>query len=456
MGKTIHVSGFPDLVPAERVKRFLEQYTGQGTVIALEVKPSKRGPRPYARVQFMNIRCAEIIMKLASASARLYFGSFYLRAWESPIDIIQNPRTFVHEMEQVTLNFGCQTSREKFSVLWKAESVSVKFGTGMKKMHFVLCHNSVEYRLQLSYENIWQIVLYNPHGQTAKLLLIQLFGAPRIYKKLNDSVHSYFRETPDDQWIRTTDFTPSCIGQSSGLCLQLPYGMRLPNFKDSFVFYKESQDPFRLETGVPFAANLALVPIVHPPRGLELPYRILFKVCGLVQTGCLPGPKLDTNFFRLVDPKRFDIRYIEHALEKLYYIKECCYDPVAWLNEQYEKYRTFREQPNSPAISLDDGLVYVHRVQITPTRVYFSGPEVNVSNRVLRHYRDHVDNFLRVSFVDEEWDKMYSTDLSPKVAAGDENKRTKLYERILSTLKDGIIIGNKKFDFLAFFLESTT
>ncbi|KAK6157785.1 hypothetical protein DH2020_012033 [Rehmannia glutinosa] len=411
MGKTIHVSGFPDLVPAERVKRFLEQITGQGTVIALEVKPSKRGPRPYARVQFVNISCAEIIMKLASASARLYFGSSYLRAWDSPIDIIQNPRTFVHEMEQVTLNFGCQTSREKFSVLWKAESVSVKFGTGMKKMHFVLCHNSVEYRLQLSYENIWQIVLYNPHGQTAKLLLIQLFGAPRIYKKLNDSVHSYFRETPDDQWIRTTDFTPSCIGQSSGLCLQLPYGMRLPNFKDSFVFYKESQDPFRLETGVPFAANLALVPIVHPPRGLELPYRILFKVCGLVQTGCLPGPKLDTNFFRLVDPKRFDIRYIEHALEKLYYIKECCYDPVAWLNEQYEKYRTFREQPNSPAISLDDGLVYVHRVQITPTRVYFSGPEV---------------------------------------AAGDENKRTKLYERILSTLKEGIIIGNKKFDFLAF------
>ncbi|KAI3467225.1 hypothetical protein Pfo_023888 [Paulownia fortunei] len=448
MGKTIQVSGFPYLIPAEVVKKFLEQYTGQGTVVALEVKPSKQRPRAYARVQFTNSIFAELIIK--KANDRLNYGTSYLRAWESNIYIVQNSRTYVHEMEHVTLNFGCQTSRERFSVLWKGAGVSVKFGTGLKKMHFLLCHNSVEYKLQLSYESIWQIVLYIPRDQTEKLLLIQLFGAPRIYKKLNDSVHSYFKETPDDQWVRTTDFTPSCIGQSSGLCLQLPYGMSLPNFRDNFVYYKESENPFHLEAGVPFSDNLALVPIVHPPGGLELPYRILFKVCSLVQIGCLPGPMLDVNFFQLVNPQRYDIRYIEHALQKLYSLKECCYDPVTWLIEQYDKYRTFREQPKSPAICLDDGLVYVHRVQVTPSKVYFSGPEVNVSNRVLRHYQDYIDNFLRVSFVDEEWHKMYSTDLSPRVAAGDENRRTKLYERILSTLREGIRIGNKKFDFLAF------
>ncbi|KAL6538783.1 multidrug resistance protein [Orobanche minor] len=449
MGKTIQVSGFPYLVPAEEVKKFLERITGQGTIIALEVKPSKRGPRPYAKVQFINARCADIIIDLASR--QLNFGSSYLRAWQSDIDIMPNPRTSVHEMDQVTLNLGCQTSREKFSVLWKAADVSIKFGTGMRKMHFFLCHNSAEYKLQLSYENIWQIVLYSPHGQTAKLLLIQLFGAPRIYKKLNQSIFSFFRDTPDDQWVRTTDFTESCVGQSSGLCLQLPYGMKLPNFKDNFHHYKESRDSFYLETGVPYVdKNSPLVPIISPRRGFELPYRILFKVCSLVQTGCLSGPTLDANFFRLVNPNIFNNRYIEHSLEKMYYLKECCYDPVAWLKEQYEKYCTFRERPNSPSISLDDGLVYVHRVQITPSRVYFSGPEVNMSNRVLRHYKHLVDNFLRVAFVDEEWEKMYSTDLSPKMAVGDENKRTKLYERVLSTLREGVRIGDKKFDFLAF------
>ncbi|GER31869.1 RNA-dependent RNA polymerase [Striga asiatica] len=449
MGKTIQLSGFPYLVPADEVKNFLENFTGVGTVVALEVKPSKRSPRPYAKVQFTNSKCADIILDIASK--RLNYGSSYLRAWqsESEKDIVTNPRHFVHEMEQVTLNFGCQISRERFSVLWKASGVSVKFGTGMKKMHFFFTYNSEDYRLQLSYESIWQIVLYSPHGQTSKILLIQLFGAPRISKKLKDSIHSFFRETPDEQWIRTTDFTPSCIGQSSSLCLQLPHGMHLPNFKDNFVYYKDSRDSFYLDQGLPFTdPTSSLVPIIRPVR-VELPYKILFKVCSLVQTGCLSGPTLDYKFFQLINPGRFNIKYIEHALEKLYYLKECCYDPVTWLFEQYEKYRTLKELPSSPTISLDDGLVYVHRVQITPTRVYFSGPEVNMSNRVLRQYKKFTDNFLRVSFVDEEWERMYSTDLSPKSAVNG-SRRTKLYERVLSILQNGIKIGNKKFDFLAF------
>ncbi|XP_073020164.1 probable RNA-dependent RNA polymerase 1 isoform X1 [Primulina eburnea] len=448
MGKTIYVSGFPHLIAAEVIKEYFEGYTGRGTVDAVEVKPSKQGPRPYARVQFVNDRCAERIVALASN--RLYYGSSYLKARKMDIDMIPRLKVYLHEMEEVTLNFGCQISRERFSVLWKETKVSVKFGTGMKKMYFQLSFNSNEYKLQLSYENIWQIVLYCPPDQTAKVLLIQLFGAPRIYKRVDDSIYSFYKETSDDQWVRTTDFTSSCIGQSSGLCLQLPYGMRLPNFRDNFVYYKVSESPFYLQRDVPYSQNFALVPILSPPSGYELPYKILFKICSLVQTGCLPGPKIDTSFYRLINPQRNNITYIEHALDKLYYLKECCYDPATWLCEQYKKYASSQEIPKAPSIRLDDGLVYVHRVQVTPTKVYFSGPEVNVSNRVLRHYRDDIDNFIRVSFVDEEWDKMYSTDLSPRVATGGENRRTKIYERILSTLKEGIRIGNKKFDFLAF------
>ncbi|KAK3021866.1 hypothetical protein RJ639_047788 [Escallonia herrerae] len=45
--------------------------------------------------------------------------------------------------------------------------------------------------------------------------------------------------------------------------------------------------------------------------------------------------------------------------------------------------------------------------------MYFCGPDVNVSNRVLRNYPMNTDNFLRVSFVDEEFGKWSSPDLSP-------------------------------------------
>lgn len=256
-------------------------------------------------------------------------------------------------------------------------------------------------------------------------------------------------DTQDDQWVRTTDFTQSCIGQSSCICLELPHGVQLPKFADYFAWYKESENPFVLETGPSYSYSRVLVPIVHPPRGLDLPFGILFKICSLVQTGCLPGPKLDANFFQLLNPQKFDVRYIENALENLYNLKECCYEPVRWLIEHFKKHINLQKMPKSPAISLDEGLVYIRRVQVTPCKVYFCGPEVNVSNRVLRHYPEDIGNFLRVSFIDEEWDKMFSTDLSHRSSSG-SGKKTEIYGRILSILKEGISIGDKKFDFLAF------
>ncbi|KAI8545560.1 hypothetical protein RHMOL_Rhmol07G0048800 [Rhododendron molle] len=447
MGKTIQLSGFPNLVTGDTVKEFLERYTGRGTVYALEVRePKKSGSRVYAIVQFESDEYADHIISLAAR--RLYYGTSYLKAYAKDFDLVQSPKVYVHDMESVTLYFGCQISKEKFSVLWEKKDISLKFGLGLRKLHFFLSYRCVDYKLELFYENIWQIELHRPRGQRSKFLLIQLLGAPRIYKKSAESCLSYFKEYPEENWVRATDFTPSnSIGQSSALCLELSYGVKLLNFSEYFPYFKESEGPFILESGSSFSRNLDLVPIVGPAYGLELPYRILFKICILVQQGCLSGPTLDINFFRLVDPRRIYITRIEDALERLYHLRECCYEPVRWLGEQYQKYLKL---PKTPAITLDDGLVYVHRVQITPCKVYFCGPEVNMSNRVLRNYHEDIDNFLRVSFVDEELGKLFSTDLSPRVASSSEERRTDVYRRILSTLRDGIVIGDKKFDFLAF------
>ncbi|XP_062171708.1 RNA-dependent RNA polymerase 1-like [Alnus glutinosa] len=457
MGKTIQLYGFPSSVTAQEVKAYLEQRTGAGTVYAIKVRNTTGGPRAYAIIQFTTSSEAEYIISLANE--RLYYGRSYLKAWQMELDIVPMPRTFLHYIENITLHFGCQISDEKFLILWKAENVSVKFGSGMRKLHFSLSHNNVDYRLELFYENVWQIELHRPRNQTAKYLLIQLFGAPRIYEKdsrssghvSEDLLLNFFKDSSDEQWIRAIDFTPSyCIGQSSGLCLELPYGLQLPNFQENFAYYKESEGRYVLESGSTFSCNLDLVPVVGPPPGVDLPYDILFRINMLVQNGYLAGPTLDKTFYRLVDPCKFDITHIEHALEKLCHLKECCYEPSRWLKEQYLKYLTSRHPPKPPAISLDSGLVYVHRVQITPSKVYFCGPEINVSNHVLRHFSEDIDNFLRVSFVDEELDKMFSTDLSPRTSSANEDRRTGIYKRILSILRNGIVIAGKKFETLAF------
>ncbi|CAK9144932.1 unnamed protein product [Ilex paraguariensis] len=172
MGKTIQVNGFPSPVSVVEVKKFLEDHTGKGTVYALEVQVSKRGVRAYAKVQFTNERSAKHIISLAKQGLR--YQSFNLKARKMGPDIIPKPRTYMHCMEQVTLLFGCRTSRENFSVLWKKANASVKFGIALRKMYFILSHLDVGYKLELSYENIWQVELHCPSDQPAKFLLIQV------------------------------------------------------------------------------------------------------------------------------------------------------------------------------------------------------------------------------------------------------------------------------------------
>ncbi|XP_043696159.1 probable RNA-dependent RNA polymerase 1 [Telopea speciosissima] len=464
MGKTIHLSPFPSNANAEEVKSFLEGYTGDGTVYAVKFRPPQN-PRPdtkafaFAIVQFTTAKSADHITSLVSK--RLYYGTLWLKAKHVERDIVPKPRSSILTLENTELYFGCQVSSDKFCVLYTGKNVMVNFGFDMRKIYFVLANGGVEYKLELTYEDIWQLQLRCPNGKY-KYLLIQVLGAPRIYEKpmcslglvFEDPSLNYFKDASDDQWDRGTDFTTSCcIGQSSAMCLRLPNSYELPDLKNYFVYYKEDKGQFILKSGSAFSSNLDLVPIVGPPDVPELqrfPYDILFRVCTLVQNGCLAGPTLDANFFKLVHPDFIPVSYIEHALEKLLHVKECCYEPVRWLREQYGRYRTSKRTPSSPTISLDAGLVYVRRVQITPSKVYFSGPEANVSNRVLRQYSNHIDNFIRVSFVDENLDKMFSIDLSPRTSNGRNERRTGIYKRILSTLRNGIVIGEKKFDFLAF------
>ncbi|CAK8570444.1 unnamed protein product [Lathyrus sativus] len=456
--KTIELYGFPTHVNVSDVKRFVEQYTGEGSVFAMKVRVGKgRRVRAYAVIQFTTARHAAYMMSLPSRnSSALVYGGSDLKVREMERDIDPKPRANEDSMDDVKLYFGCQISEERLSVLWRKVDVSVAFGIGMRKWRFTMCHGYKKFKLELSYENIWKIELRQPRGKTVKYLLIQLIGAPRIFELYvptstnvyDDPLKNYCMDYPDDQWIRKIDFTPcSSIGQSSVLCLELPSNRDLPNFKENFAHYEESEGQYTLESGLSFSCNPDIVPMVVPPPRIQIPFDILFKVNSLVQHGCLSGSELNSDFYRLVDPIKINVEYIEHALERMYFSKNFCYEPARWLKDQYRMYLSSNNPPRSPSISLDNGLVYVRRVQITPCKVYFSGPEINVSNRVLRHFHEHIDNFLRVSFVDEELDKLYSATLSTRIS---EIGKTEIYYRILSILRNGIDIGGRKFEFLAF------
>lgn len=171
--KTVDVSGFPRLVPADDVKTSLERYTGVGSIEALEVRQKNGASRAYARVQFTNKDKVDFIINLANLK-RLWYGTSYLKAWERDMDLVQKPRQFAHQMEGVTLHFGCQVSEEVLSVLCEMKNASVKFGFGLRKLYFGVLDYNTSYKLQLSYENIWQVQLRRSRVIATRYIIIQV------------------------------------------------------------------------------------------------------------------------------------------------------------------------------------------------------------------------------------------------------------------------------------------
>lgn len=172
MGKTIQVYGFPSYVTVDTVVKFLEDRTCVGSVVAVKLRTGAKGSRKYAVVQFTSSYYAERVAELCNQV--LYYGSSYLKAAELAKDIIPKPRTFMHSMEDVKILFGCQVSLGELCVLWEGKNVSVQFGTQLRKITFNLTERGIDYKIELPYENLWQIHLYRSPLMAKQLLVIQV------------------------------------------------------------------------------------------------------------------------------------------------------------------------------------------------------------------------------------------------------------------------------------------
>ncbi|KAK1995923.1 RNA dependent RNA polymerase [Colletotrichum falcatum] len=108
------------------------------------------------------------------------------------------------------------------------------------------------------------------------------------------------------------------------------------------------------------------------------------------------------------------------------------WDPMKMLEDEDARFFF----PNS---SMPYYCTTIRKVMVTPSTMHFCSPNVESSNRVLRKYSSYQDRFLRVQFTDELYrGKVYN------------NAGTEIFTRIYRALKQGIKIGNRVYEFLAF------
>lgn len=301
------------------------------------------------------------------------------------------------------------------------------------------------------------------NGRKPNALLLTFNRGPRIYKRISgsdvtskfspDRYHIY-KDDFNFLWVRTTDFSNvKAIGQSTTFCWEVDEGLQVPasDVFASFPYYKEGTIDLTLEEGEEFHSASEIVPLLECDSGPKLDYEIVFQLNSLVHTQkiSLAGAYELTDILSTLD---VDTAVL--VLQKLHKLTSTCYDPVPFVKTQLHVLK--RDGKNLPSSALrrltDSNVMFCHRAFITPTKIYCLGPELETSNYVVKNFASHSSDFLRVSFVEEDWSKIPPNALSTSTQQGIFSKplRTGIYHRILTVLREGIVIGKKKFQFLAF------
>ncbi|KIX95791.1 uncharacterized protein Z520_08499 [Fonsecaea multimorphosa CBS 102226] len=165
---------------------------------------------------------------------------------------------------------------------------------------------------------------------------------------------------------------------------------------------------------------------------LDFDLRYQLEVC--ISKGWLNEYSLDKNFLQHLTGMR-----PERAKQMLVHVdsyQRRVYDPMSIFTDlRYSKPVRARALPSNCA--------EIYHATVTATRILFHTPSVEITNRIVRKYRRFSDRFLRVRFEDEP--HRGQTRLYPAT----NGKMKLIFERVRRTLKNGIVLGDRHYEFLA-------
>ncbi|KAK6123360.1 hypothetical protein DH2020_042898 [Rehmannia glutinosa] len=297
---------------------------------------------------------------------------------------------------------------------------------------------------------------------TSLIFPFQLRHAPKIFKKISGpNVASKFatdryhisKEDFDYLWVRTTDFSNvKSIGYLSSLCWEIEEGSSNLDIYTCLPYYSKDVMELVLEEGVKFNHASDLVPIVTNNSDFRIPYEVLFQLNSLVHTQKMSLAAVDTGLFEILSSLDMDTAIL--ILQKMHKLHSTCYEPKSFIRNHTSITSHNGENltsANSKSLT-DQNTMSCHRVLVTPSKFFCVGPELESSNYIVKNFASYASDFLRVTFVDEDWGRISTTAVSMSIKQDIFAKpyRTDIYRRILSVLRDGIVIGDKKFEFLAF------
>ncbi|XP_073054635.1 RNA-dependent RNA polymerase 6 [Primulina eburnea] len=437
---------------------------------------------PHAFVHFAVSHSAKAALD-AAARGKLVLGRKHLKVSlgaENPYRLNERRRTTTPlKLSDVNLEIGLLRSRDEFVVGWRGPSTGVDFlvdpfsGTckllftrdtaftvkGEARHSVVKCNFKIEF-LPREVKEIRQF-----RDFSSLIILLQLASAPVIfYRTADDDIEEsvpFDLLDDDDPWIRTTDFTPSgAIGRCNTyrISVRPRNGPSLSKALDYLqkrripVLEESPRKQFRIQDepdfGVPMADPFFSL---HFKEGLS--FKVLFLVNAVMHKFIINQHQMSQKFFDLLrrQPEDFNIISLKHM---------CSYkrpiDDASRGLELVHKWLLKNPKLLERQHEMDD-IVEVRRLIITPSTAYCLPPEVELSNRVLRKYRNIADRFLRVSFMDEAMQTLnknvlsyYAASIVRDITSNFSPQRTTMFKRVKDILVQGFYLCGRKYTFLAF------
>lgn len=283
--------------------------------------------------------------------------------------------------------------------------------------------------------------------------IYQKKAGPNIAAKFKSDRYHFCKEDFEFLWVRTTDFSAiKSIGHSTSFCWEIEEEQLASDIFQTFPLYRENLKDLTLVDGEEFCSSTETVPLVKCGSDSKLPYEILFQLNSLVHTQKISLASVDDDLIDLLGSLDEETKAM--IFQKLHKLNSTCYDPLKFVKTQLHVLRSKgrRLLSSSQKRLTDNNIMSCHRALITPSKIYCLGPELETSNHVVKHFAAYASDFMRVTFVEEDWSKLPTNVVSIRIQKQMFSKpvRTEIYKRILTILRDGIVIGSKRFEFLAF------
>ncbi|KAK2591905.1 hypothetical protein QQS21_010403 [Conoideocrella luteorostrata] len=384
------------------------------------------------------------------------------------------------ELKLSSLSFGCMLKPSLMRIMKSSYSAALSLEVDVQRrqinIFFPLFTEPSKANSWAKSRSIFQIsidlstiktVFESSSEQNFRHLVIPLPRPPKYFRK-NDTVNNSLQWGAGNIWYRATDIlqtsenlrhpvslqsdTPDGynIGRWTAFRLSLKKDAlssksyeRLLSFlaecnvtirgncefettQDSLGAWQFLDHPSSVRADQP-SALLGLPPIVH----LEFVVRYQLEVC--ISRGILNEYTIGLEFLQ-----RLASLSPQDATRRLEYLADQdskLFEPMELFDMEDAEFYV------PPSSKIPHYCAYVRKASITPTTILFSTPTVETSNRVFRQYSQLQDRFLRIQFLEE----------SESGSIGiNKFHNEDIWKRVRRTLFEGIRIGHRVYEFLAF------